>query len=119
MLKKLSGLFFALFLMSSLHAQVIVDEININELEDVKYCELVGTERLLNNKIIVQIDHGQPRKFFRQQTISNKNGNRKNFNSMIDALNFMEKNGWSYINSYTVTSDGTSIYHWLLKRNEE
>ena len=119
MVKKLSAVFFSLFLIGSLQAQVMVNDININELEEVKYCELIGTERLLTMKIIVQIDHGQPRKLFRLQTISDVNGKPKNFNSMIDALNFMEKNGWSYVNSHTTVTDGSSIHHWLLKRNEE
>ncbi len=42
-MKKLLVTIFALLLLSSLgYSQVIIDEVDINQLEDVQYCELVG-----------------------------------------------------------------------------
>jgi hypothetical protein len=42
-MKKLLVTIFALLSLSSLgYSQVIIDEVDINQLEDVQYCELVG-----------------------------------------------------------------------------
>lgn len=99
-------------------AQVFVEGVNINELEDVKYCQLINAgSYLLETNIIITIDYGQKRKRFDTQKIEDKNKKTKKFNSIIDALNFMDKNGWEYLNSYPITdSSGTSDYIYLLKK---
>jgi hypothetical protein len=85
------------------------------------YCELVGTGRLLSNKVTVQIDFGQITKFFSDNRYKDPTtGKPVIFNSMIDALNFMGKDGWEFVQAYIVTEgSGTSsqnVYHFLLKK---
>jgi hypothetical protein len=41
------------------------------------------------------------------------------FNSMVDAMNFMGKNGWEFTQAYIVTSGNQNVYHWLLKRQTD
>lgn len=99
--------------------QVSVEGININEL-DIKYCQLVGYNKsLFGQNIIVTIDYGQEFKLFKTQLIKNHEGKAVEFNSMVDALNFMENNGWVYTNNYAVSVGNSSVYHYLLRRKEE
>ena len=41
------------------------------------------------------------------------------FNSSVDALNFMDKNGWDYVEqTVTTSSDGETTYKYLMRRVE-
>jgi hypothetical protein len=34
---------------------------------------------------------------------------------MIDALNFMSKNGFEFVNAYAITMGNQNVYHYLLR----
>ena len=38
------------------------------------------------------------------------------FPSMIEAMNFMSKNGWEFVQAYVTTSGNENVYRWLLKK---
>jgi hypothetical protein len=85
------------------------------------YCELVGTARLLSNKVTVEIDFGQATKFFSDRRYKDQStGKPVVFNSMVDALNFMGKDRWEFVQAYIVTigssTSSQNIYHFLLKK---
>lgn len=70
-------------------------------------------------KLFIQIDFGQNTKFFstRGETIlKDKEGKRMDFNSMIDALNFMSKSGFEFVKAYTVTIGNQNVYHYILNK---
>lgn len=99
-------------------AQVVVDGTNINDLE-IKYCELVGQAKFLSlTKIKVFVDYGQDFSW-KQQTIKNTAGKNAAFNSMMEALNFMDANGWEYVNNYLINNNGDLIYKFLLRKKEK
>ena len=50
--------------------------------------------------------------------VKDENGEKMIFNSMIDALNYMTKNGFKFVNAYAITEDGQNVYHYLLKNNK-
>lgn len=78
-----------------------VNNVPIKEI-DVDYVQIVGNERLFSNKVNVEIDFGQDTKFFKDGTsIRDEKGNLVKFNSMMDALNFMSKNGYTFQFAYT------------------
>lgn len=82
------------------------------------YCELVGTGKLFSNKVNVVIDYGQERKFFQGGTvIEEEGGGVKDFNSMVDALNYMGSKGWEFVQAYTISVSNSNVYHWLLRKN--
>lgn len=98
--------------------QVSVEGVDINEL-GIRYCELKGYNKsLIGQKIIVVVDYGQEFKAFQSQVIKGADGKPTVFHTMIDALNFMEDNGWEYVNSYAVTVGNSNVYHYLLRRKE-
>lgn len=97
-------------------AQVIVEGTNVNDL-DLQYIELVGKTKLLSpTKIKVFVDYGQAFSWS-QQTIKSADGKTSAFNSMVDALNFMDSNGWEYVNNYIISdASGELTYKYLLKK---
>ena len=41
------------------------------------------------------------------------------FNSSVDALNFMNKNGWEYVEqTVTTSSDGQTTYKYLMRKSD-
>lgn len=100
------------------HCQVVVNDVDINKLEHVKYVELLGQQKFLSMKIVVNVDYGQAFQLFKPQKIQDMNGRNMAFNSMIDALNFMEANGWEFVNNYAVQTNDSSVFHYLLRRKE-
>ena len=99
-------------------SQVVVNDININTIDSVSYCEILGYDvGLFKKNLQILVDYGQKLKYGEYNTIKDGNGKTKSFNSMVDALNFMEVNGWAYISSYALSvSTGGSVYHFLLKK---
>jgi len=106
--------------MQSVCAQKEVTE----ELAHRVYCELVGTEKLslTKTKVKVEVDFGQVRKNLYNNTIVDENGKVLEFNSMIDAMNFMGERGWKFEQAYVVTVSAVAgaehnVYHWLLSKD--
>lgn len=97
-------------------SQVIVNDVNINEL-DIKYVELVGRAKINPTKIKVIVDYGQPFSF-KSQAIRGAQGEKAAFNSMIDALNFMEANGWEFVSNYVVNNAGEITTRYILKKKD-
>jgi hypothetical protein len=96
-----------------------VDGIDINSMADVKYVEIVGIQKFLSTKVTVVIDYGQKFNWTADQRIEKEDGKPIIFNSMVEALNFMNKNGWDFVNNYIVTmGSNQNVYHYLLKRRE-
>lgn len=98
----------------SANSQVIVDDVNINDL-DIKYVELVGRAKINPTKIKVIVDYGQPFSF-KSQAIRGAAGEKAAFNSMIDALNFMEANGWEFVSNYVINNAGEITTRYILKK---
>lgn len=120
---KLSFLTFFLFLTIHLSAQLFVESVNINELEDVHYCEMRYHNTGFNNGGTARINYGQ--KGFKinanKQYRIHENGQPKVFNSHIDVLNFIGKNGWEFIESRSELVNGNisrTVYLFKRKRDK-
>lgn len=83
------------------------------------FCELLGTGKLFSNKVTVTVDFGQETSFWtgasKQHLVDNK-GKKIQFNSMVDAMNYMGKRGWEFEQAYVVTTNQQNVYHWLLSK---
>ena len=98
--------------------QVIQEENSSQFIEHKKfiYCELLGQAKFLSSKINVDIDFGQSVSFWApDRRYKDENGKPVNFNSMVDAMNFMGTLGWEFVQAYIVTESNQNVYHWLLK----
>lgn len=111
-------LFVAVFGLSNLFSQT-VNDIPIKDI-DVEYIQIIGTSKLMSNKVTVKIDFGQENNYWnaKDTKIKDQNGKLVVFNSMIDALNFLSKNGYEFIDAYTITINSQNIYHYMLKRKK-
>ncbi len=101
---------------------LFVDNININKL-DLKFCELVNLDvGFHGGDAYIYIDYGQFIENPQKIIIRNNKGIAMSFNSIVGALNFMEKNGWEYVNQSLSTNSviaigkTATIYKILLKR---
>ena len=83
---------------------------------DADFIQIIGVERHWSSKVTIYIDYGQKRRFSKQTRFTNENGESFNLDSMIQALNFMSKCGYEFIESYALNDDGCNVYHYLLKK---
>ena len=69
------------------------------------YCEIVGTGNITGTKVKIEVDFGQKAKWATPNArfLVDENGEKMNFNSMIDAVNYLAKLGWELILAYPVT----------------
>lgn len=100
-------------------AQIKVDDVDINALP-IDYCQIVGVNKgLINKRLVVFVDYGQSKSLGEDTSIKDKDGKTLIFNSTIDALNFFEKNGWEYKESYMISYPNSGVYqHFILKRKK-
>jgi len=82
-----------------------------------QYCEVVATGKLLSNKVTIDIDYGEERSIWKDHRLRNDEGKLKKFNSVIDAVNYLGKDGWRLVNAFPVsTGNGPMVYHYVFKK---
>ena len=95
-----------------------VNDILIKDI-DVEYVQIVGTSKLMSNKVNIEIDFGQENKFFSTKhdtMIKDSEGKKVVFQSMIDALNFMYANGYEFKDANAFTVGSQKVFHFMLKK---
>lgn len=108
------GLPFAAF------SQVVVEGININEIKYVKMIQVVASQRFLSTKFNILIDYGQPTELWQTSNVRDEEtGKQRKFNSIMDAVNYMENNGWQYVDALVVSDSSSVIYRYNFRRKEE
>ena len=117
-MRKIIILALIIFGFSNVYSQT-VNGIPLSEI-DVEYVEIVGSSKMTSNKLTISLDFGQENKVFsnKDTDLRDEDGKKKTFNSMIDALNFMSKNGYKFIDSYALSTGNQSVYHYLLRRGD-
>lgn len=83
------------------------------------YAELLGSQKgLFSKKVKVNVDFGQEVSFWKSgdMRLVSEDGSDIVFNSMVDAMNFMGKCGWKFVQAYVVTEGNQNVYHWLLSK---
>lgn len=76
------------------------------------YCEIVGVSNVFKQKITVEIVYGKDRK------------DPQVFGNMLDALNYMTKNGWVFVQAYTINEGGDRAsaenrFYYILRKDEK
>ncbi|WP_346318337.1 hypothetical protein [Chitinophaga sp. YIM B06452] len=85
-----------------------------------KYCELIATAKLFSNKVTIEVDFGQEKKFFdfKDSRIKDDLGKAKNFNSVVDALNYLGSLGWKFVDAYPLNEgSGSKVLHFFFKKD--
>lgn len=101
----------SLILFSSFASNAKTDTSKIEQ-----YCQVIATPRLLSNKVTIDIDFGEEKGFWRDNRLKTDGGRIKKFNTVIDAMNYMSRDGWIFINAYPVRMGETEIYHFAFKK---
>ncbi len=120
-----SLLFFAVLSGSSLRAQVVVDGVNINNLEQISMIRMIAQERFLSNRVNVFIDYGQSlvgATRQRMEVIDPRSNQRLVFNSVMHAVNYLIDNGWTYVESMVLPQEGnasTGSVQYLFVRTDK
>ena len=108
----------AIFLIMCMYMMVAYAQ---SEAESSVYCELVGSSNVFSSKVKVTVDFGQETSYWKRDTdqrLVDSEGKDIEFNSMVDAMNFMGKNGWKFIQAYTIgDSKNGYVYRWLLYKD--
>lgn len=81
-----------------------------------QYCQVIATPRLFSNKVTIDIDFGEEKSFWNDNRLKTFDGKLKKFNTVIDALNFMGKEGWVFINAYPLNNGSVEVYHFGFKK---
>lgn len=124
-LRKMKNLFICmLFLIALGFSNVYSQTVNDVPLKDidVEYVQIVGTQKLMSTKVIIQIDFGQRTKLFslgKETVLKDEQGKPLDFNSMIDALNFMSENGFEFVSAYTITVNNQNVYHYIMRKKKQ
>ena len=108
-MKKTFILFPALFISLALFAQSDTSKVE-------QYCQVIATPKLLSNKVTIDIDFGDEKGFWQDSRLRTYSGRIRKFNTVIDALNYMGKDGWTFINAYPVRFGESEIYHFAFKK---
>ena len=88
---------------------------------NAEYVQIMGAPVLLKNKLRILIDFGQFSRSLstKDQVIVDSEGKRMQFNSMIEALNFMSANGYEFVQAYGVSISNNEIEHYYLLRKKK
>ena len=81
-----------------------------------QYCEVIATPRLLSNKVTIDINYGEEKSIWKDTRLKTDEGKLKKFNTVIDALNYMGKDGWVFVNAFPVMNGNTQVYHYAFKK---
>lgn len=84
------------------------------------YIELLGQQKnMFSTKVTVKVDFGQSKSIWKSndQRLVGEDGRYLNFNSMVDAMNYLGQFGWKFIQAYVVTTGNQNVYHWLLYKD--
>lgn len=111
-MQKIPFLFIALFISHLAMAQTDTAQVE-------QYCELVAQGKIFSNKVTIDVNFGETRKFFGGDTRLKDEitGKIKKFNSVTDALNYLGLQGWSLVNAFPISeSSGPKVYHFYFKK---
>lgn len=112
-------LLFILVATTSASAQIFVNKTDVN-LRPVQYIEV--WEKYTkgdNNTVFAMLDYGQQDDLNDREGkmlhVTNKDGQYLEFNSMVDVLNFMFRNGWEVLHSKTTAK----VQSYILKKRKD
>ena len=89
------------------------------------FCEIKGTNKALSAGLKIVFDFGESPVYSiwnglkSQQKMVDKNGKEIDFNSMVDAANYMSEKGWNFQQAYTSFYEGNVIHHWIFYKEAD
>ena len=82
------------------------------------YCMLIDDYNFMRTRRTVNVYLGQPFKHIKtSKYLTDKEGKTIKFTTMTDAMNYMARRGWEFVQAYisTIANDYQTC-HWILKK---
>ena len=89
------------------------------------YCEVKGIEKSFTSGLKIIFDFGTEASYNMWGDLSSKlkfvdeKGKEIDFNSMVDAANYMVQRGWVFQQAYSSLYGGNLIIHWIFFKDAE
>ena len=85
------------------------------------YCEIKGHEKDLSSGLKIVFDMGVSRVYdliglSSKQKLVDEQGEEINFNSMVNAGNYLSGKGWKFVQAYSSVYGGYCILHWIFSK---
>jgi hypothetical protein len=82
------------------------------------YCQIVGyaQDNSISPPKNIKMEFGENMKFFADNRMKDGSGKALVFNSIIDALNYMGKTGWEFVQAYVTQASGGSYTRFLIRK---
>ena len=80
-----------------------------------EYCQ-VRVQPKLNGRYVVAIDFGQEQKLIALNLFRDAAGKAVEFNSAMDALNWLNAKGWELGSTFVLVEGGNSVAYYVLRR---
>lgn len=87
------------------------------------YCEVKGVEKELSSGLKIIFDFGEKASYNIWSGLSSKlkfvdeNGEDIEFNSMVDAANYMVERGWNFQQAFSSVYSSKLIIHWIFYKD--
>lgn len=84
---------------------------------------LLCSRSLFSNKTTVELDFGQYASWWSaDRNLVDENGESIQFNSVLDAVNYMAARGWIFeqmyvVQTFTKGDSNTPAYHWIMSKD--
>lgn len=80
-----------------------------------EYCQVKARPKL-NGRYVISIDYGQQQKLISENLFRDASGKAVEFNSAMDALNWLNAQGWEFVNAFVLVEDNDSVAYYVLRR---
>lgn len=80
-----------------------------------EYCQ-VRAQAKLNGRYVVSIDFGQQQKLISTNLFRDASGKAIEFNSAMDALNWLNAQGWELASTHVLVDDGDGVAFYVMRR---
>jgi hypothetical protein len=82
-----------------------------------QYCEITIAPKLFSKKVTLAIDYGDlPLSGFSDYRLRDNRDELLSFNTRVDALNYMARQGWELVHALSMPNDAVSSMYLLKKR---
>ena len=95
----------------------VVRKISFENIKIEVFCDLMATKKFLSNDVDIKINYGNRDSLWLDKKIySLLSSDLQNYNTTLDALNYMGNEGWETISSYSSSYNSYIVEHYILKK---
>ncbi|MEY3050885.1 MAG: hypothetical protein RLY31_670 [Bacteroidota bacterium] len=102
-----------------LPAQVFVNGKDINAMPEIAFCQVISPSTTYLIPARVRIDYGQAQGAIAFDKVTGPDRRPATVHSLAGILNFMDRNGWDFIDNFVSGDAGSGFsYHFLFRKKK-